>query len=317
MARWVLAFARSARRADAVVVRGTSGAAERYRDLLAAAAIRFVAPRTRVVVSDATLEPRSRRLAGSGGVRGRLARIAVPVLARALVRLVDSPWVTWCVLSRAEVDRFPGTWRTHRGRVVFTPFRHAIWNELGDPPATGGHLFSGGNSLRDHALLAAAVSGLDIPVVIATTWSPPTPQPNLRTRSVTPSEYLDLIATSRGVVLCLESGARSTAQQTYLNAMALGRPTIVTDSDGVRDHLEDGVTGVVVPSTVEAVRAAVLDLLDPARAGHYAAMGERARLTVRARFSDHAYRMRLLDLADGAADSATSGVLPNRVQFET
>lgn len=294
--RWVVSFAFRARRADAVVLRGTSGSAERYRDLLAGIAVRVFAPRTRVIVSDATIEPRSRRI-GERGLRRRFVILG----ARSLIRLIDSPRVTWCVLSHAEVERFPQTWGLRSSRVLFTPFLTTLPPEvaqLGAP--VGDHLFSGGNSLRDYGLLQQAVAGVDVRVVVATSsWQLSRPQPGLEVASTSHEQFVRLMATSRAVVLCLTPGARSTGQQTYLNAMALGRPTLVTDSDGVRDHIEDGVTGVVMPATVEGVRTAIRDLLDPARADHYAAMGARARDVVSRNYSGNEYRRRLVEVALG------------------
>lgn len=291
---WVWSLALAARRTDAVILRGTSGSSERYRDLLAAAAIRVVAPRTRVVMSDATMRPGSSALSGRGGMVQALA----PVLARTLVRLIDSPRVTWCVLSTAEVERFPRTWGVRRGRVVFTPFAHSLWRgEDGREHQQGVHLFSGGNSQRDYLLLQQAVAGLDVPVVVATAWTPSTTQPGFDVAERTHADFMELMATSRAVVLCFEPGERSTGQQTYLNAMALGRPTIVTDSDGVRDHIEDGVTGVVVEPTVDSLRAALQDVLDPAQREFYEAMGARARATVLAHYTDEDYHRRLLTVA--------------------
>lgn len=296
LARWVVSFGLRARRAEAVIVRGTSGSAERYRDLLAAVAVRVLAPRTRVVVSDATIEPRSRAF-GERGLRGRAGAIG----ARTVIHLIDSPRVTWCVLSRAEVERFPRTWGLTRGRVVFTPFPTTLpaeGSQLDGPP--GDHLFSGGNSLRDYELLRQAAAGLDVRVVVATSsWRPQQSQPGLEVAATSHEQFVRLMATSRAVVLCLAPAARSTGQQTYLNAMALGRPTLVTDSDGVRDHIEDGVTGVVMPATVEGVRAAIRDLLDPARGEHYAAMGKRAREVVSRDYSSDGYRRRLVEVARG------------------
>ncbi len=295
---WAVRFGWAARRAPAVIVRGTSGGSERYRDLLAATATRLLAPKTRVVVSDATIEPTSRHLVAGRSRVSVVARSLVPHLARALVRSVDSPRVVWCVLSRAEVDRFPRTWGTTRGTVRFTPFTHTLVRSGEDRVRpTGDHLFSGGNSLRDHALLQEAVAGLGVRVVVASSWRPVVPQADVEVRTATHEEFVELMATSRGVVLCLEPAARSTGQQTYLNAMAVGRPTIVTEADGVRDHIEDGVTGVVAPRTVEGVRAAVSDLLDAARADVYASMGSRARDAARTGFSPEAYRARLLAIA--------------------
>lgn len=295
---WVWSLARRARHSRAVILRGTTGADERYRDLLAAVAIRFIAPTTPVVISDATIEAGSRALAN----RSRLLGIVAPVLARLLVRLVDSDRVSWCVLSRAERASFRATWGLRHGRAVFTPFAHTLWRgeARGEHPV-GEHVFSGGNSLRDYDLLARACAGLPVPIVVATSsWRPDCPGSGIDAGPRTHQQFMDLMATSRAVVLCLEPGTRSTGQQTYLNAMALGRPVIVTDVAGVRDHIEDGVTGVVVESNPAAVRAAVADVVDPGREDFYAAMGVRAREAVSARFTDVRYRRRLLDIAAAA-----------------
>lgn len=296
LARWVCSVAVRARGAEAVIVRGTSGSQEQYRDLLAAAAIRLIARRTRVVVSDATIEPGSRGF-GAHGSRRRLVR----VLSRLLIRLIDSPRVTWCVLSTAEVERFPRTWGIRHGQVVFTPFLHTLWRgESTRHVATGCHLFSGGNSLRDYDLLATATAGLDVPVVVASSSWQPDPVPSgVQLAAMSHEEFVRSMASSRAVVLCLQPAPRSTGQQTYLNAMALGRPTLVTDSDGVRDHIEDGITGVVMTPTVAGVRAAVSDVLNPDRAGHYARMGRRARDAVLRHHTGEEYRRRLVEVARG------------------
>lgn len=69
-----------------------------------------------------------------------------------------------------------------------------------------------------------------------------------------------------------------------LEAMAAGRPVVATDVGGVRDAVEPGVTGLLVPPGDPAALArAVGELLDdPGRAS---AMGERGRRRVRERFS--------------------------------
>lgn len=293
---WAVRFALRARRRDAVILRGTSGATERYRDLLGALAMRALAPRTTVVMSDATIEPGSRTI-GTSPVRARLASQA----ARLLVRGVDSPTVTWCVLSTAEVERFPRTWGPLRGRVVFTAFTHTLTGGEPNPAQpVRPRLFSGGDSLRDYDLLASAVDGLDVEVTVATrAWRPADPPAGLTARTTSHEEFLESMASSRAVVLCLEEAVRSTGQATYLNAMALGRPVLVTDSDGVRDHIDDGVTGVVMEPTVAGVRAAITDVLDPGRRDHYDRMGERARALARERFSPAAYRARLVEIARG------------------
>lgn len=97
------------------------------------------------------------------------------------------------------------------------------------------------------------------------------------------------------MVLPLQNGVRSAGQQTFLNAMVLGKPVIVTDAVGVRDYIEDGVTGVIVPPDALALRAAIDHVMDPANVDTYRRMGERARATVVGRYMPEHYVERLVE----------------------
>jgi phosphatidyl-myo-inositol dimannoside synthase len=69
-----------------------------------------------------------------------------------------------------------------------------------------------------------------------------------------------------------------------IEAMAVGRPVIATDTGGIPETIDDGITGVLVPpGRPSALAAAVRSLVaDPAGTR---AMAERARDSVRQRFS--------------------------------
>jgi hypothetical protein len=295
---WLRAFLRMSRGRAAVIVRGTVSFRERYRDLLGASLLRLRAGRRRpiVVISDATIEPGSRALAGR--VPPLVARLLSPA-SRLLVRLVDGPHVRWCVLSTEELRSFPATWKVDPSRVVFTPFQHTLWHDGENEPVTDdGFVFAGGNSLRDYPLLIDAVRDLPVPVRIATSWRPDSPPPpHVEIGTVPHEEFLALLRSCAVVVVPLVESVRSTGQQTYLNAMVLGKPVIVTQAPGVRDHIDDGVTGVIVPRDAAVLRAAIADALDPANSDRYAEMGARARADVLARFTERHYRARLLAVA--------------------
>ncbi len=303
---WLRAFLRSARGREAVVLRGTVTWRERYRDLIGAVALKLRGRPPLVVISDATIEPGSRALAARLGLLGRL----LPALSRLLIRAVDGPHVRWCVLSQAEVERFSSTWGVPGERVVFTAFTHtlpgAVDIEAIDVAAAvridaaapdGPYLFAGGNSLRDYDLLAAAAEGTGLRVVVASSWRPARPVPEIAAGYVSHEEFMHLMQHCVAGVVPIAESSRSAGQQTYLNSMALGKPTIVTDAMGVRDYIDDGRTGVVVEPTVEALRAAMLGLADDEALERRVAMGEAARDAVVALFTPTAYRRRLLEVA--------------------
>ena len=79
-----------------------------------------------------------------------------------------------------------------------------------------------------------------------------------------------------------------------IEALAAGRPVIASDTGGVHDWLEDGVTGLCVPAgdPVELARALDELLADP---GRQEAMGETGRKIVAARFSPEQHVAALAD----------------------
>ncbi len=284
-------------RGRTLVLLGSVGFGARYADLLAAVAVARSPRRPAVVLSECTWEPGSAALArrlGIGGDGGAAARLAV--------RAMDGEHATFCVLSRAEVERFPRTWGVDPARVVFTPFTVTLDEaDLEAPPPAGEAVFAGGNSLRDYAPLARAAAGIPAPVVLATTQldgAAGLPR-NVRAGPLPHADYVREMRAARVVVVPLaENRWRSAGQQTYLNAMALGKPVIVTDAMGVRDYVQDGVTGrVVAPGDAQAMGEAVRWTLDPANADAVARMTARAREIARERYTLDRYLARLLAVA--------------------
>ena len=77
--------------------------------------------------------------------------------------------------------------------------------------------------------------------------------------------FLSMMRSDVVIVPLLPVDGRSVGQQTYLNALALGKPLIVTDTLGVRDHLSADVHALVVPpGDAAAMRAAIDWMQDPA-----------------------------------------------------
>jgi glycosyltransferase involved in cell wall biosynthesis len=210
------------------------------------------------------------------------------------ISAIDGPHVRYAVLSRKEVETFPQVWGVDSDRVVFQPFPNTLHGYRDMPTRDDGYLFSGGNSVRDYELLESALAGTNVPTRIATKWKPTRGLANLEAGPTSHDGFMKLLANAHAVVVPLRQTVRSAGQQTYLNAMALGKPVIVTDAPGVRDYIIDGVTGVIVRPSVEALRAAILHVMDPANAGFYSQMAQRAREDVFNRFTEEHFRHGLL-----------------------
>lgn len=278
------------------------------------------APRHRGLIVDGSGGPRDFyiELLAATAVRRRPAGARVPILvgecqwklgesrldratARAGLWALDGPRVGYCVLTEWERARFTRTWGVDPRRVFTTPYCHTLSDaELAAPTSREGGVFAGGNSLRDYGPLVLAARDIEERFVLATDLlSEPLPA-NVTAGPVPERRYFELMRDARVVVVALAGREDRTAgQQTYLNAMALGKPTIVTDSPGVREYVEDGRTGLVVPPRDEAALARALRwVLDPSNAAAVDGMSSAGREAARERFSPDRYTQALLDAAD-------------------
>lgn len=162
----------------------------------------------------------------------------------------------------------------------------------------GDYVFAGGDSMRDYALLLDAVRGTGIPVRIATRLVLADIPDNVLVRELTHARYLREMASARAVVVpLLDDGYRSAGQQTYLNAMLLQKPTVITDSPGVREIVTDGEDALVVRPTAEAMRSQLDRLWRQVPEEYLDDLGRRAKETVLRKYTPEDYRARLLQLA--------------------
>jgi glycosyltransferase involved in cell wall biosynthesis len=292
------ALAHLSRSKRPAILHGASGLQRGYVDLLAAAAL--ARRRRPVLLAEATWEPGSRAL-------DRLLRVSPPIgadeaprhgrrLGLGAIRMIDGPNVHYGVLSRHELDTFPRVWGVDPARVHFTPFC-ATATDLPHQP-TGDGVIASGNSLRDYRALVQAAPQIDAKLTLATRLPlPPSSAGNIEVRFMSPEEHEARVRSSAVVVVPLLAGTeRSAGQQTYLNAMGLGKPVVVTDAPGVRDYVTDGETGLVVPNDPQALAEAVNQLLTDHELARR--LGTAARADVQARFELSAYVDRLLELAD-------------------
>jgi hypothetical protein len=285
-------LAREAKRHRGLIIDGSGGPQDLYIELLAAIAVRR---RRRGAAVPIVLAECQWKRGGSS-----LDRLTTRIGLRAL----DGPRVAYCVLSRWERDRFAATWAVDSERVFVTPYCHTLGDaDLAAPTSPDGGIFGGGNSLRDYGPLVDAVAELDERVVLATKLlEGPLPE-NVTAEPVPEQRFFELMRRARVVVVPLaDRDDRTAGQQTYLNAMALGKPTIVTDSPGVSEYVEDGRTGLLVPpGDAAALGRALRWVLDPANAAAVGEMTAAAKQAARTRFSPERFAQSMLDVAERIA----------------
>lgn len=274
---------------DAVVLDGATGGAVRLVDLGAAALLALRSAGPAVVITDATWSHGRRAL-------DRATR-------RAGLAAIDGPRVTYCVLTSEERVAFSRAWGVPPERVAYTPFYYTASDEdLAAPTSDDGGIFAGGDSLRDYGPLVSALEKLRAPVTLATSLVSREARArlpaNVRCGRVPHEEFMALMRAATVVVVPLaDRRDRGAGQQTYLNAMAFGKLVVVSDAMGVRDYVEHGRTGLVVPPGDAAALARTLRwALDPANREACRDIAGRARETVRAKFSPERYVDAVLDV---------------------
>ncbi|MBN1466496.1 glycosyltransferase family 4 protein [candidate division KSB1 bacterium] len=169
------------------------------------------------------------------------------------------------VYSTVEAEQFERLYGNGHTRFKFLPLGIELSNHR--PPSDDFYIFSGGRSNRDYFTLVKAAAGLPCPVKIAAQRFnladlelPDNVEPIF---DVYGENFNRLLAAATIVVIPLERADESSGQLVLLNAMAFGKPIIVTDSRGVQDYIRDGETAITVPrQNAFALRTEIENLLN-------------------------------------------------------
>ncbi len=223
-------------------------------------------------------------------------------LKKLLFRIMNRSVDRFVVWAFHEIDDFSKAFNLPRSKFIFIPYHTTDLSAV--RPTLGDYLFSGGNSNRDYDTVVRAVEGLPVRTIIASAMRKeqlPRPLPdNVELRSLSHAEYMEKLAGCRINIVALEGDRlRSAGQQTFLNSMALGKPTIVTDMIGPISYITSGEDGLLVPhGDYRALRSAIeLVLKDPVLESE---MGRRARLRASAHSTEAHFRQ-IIELAAGVS----------------
>lgn len=225
-----------------------------HPDLLAAALIGFMQKKQRpliVMMGDMWHKDR--------GIQG--------VLQKLLLRLADRSIFRYAPLSLDEFPIFAKAWGISQKKLRFLPYFYTFTSEdLSDnPPEPEDFIFSGGNSHRDYeSLIKVATELPNEKFIIASHRLSGIELPkNVLAGQVPRDEFIRLMWASKMVVVPIQQGlTRSTGHQTYLNGLLLGKPTIVNNVLGVKDHLRHMETAIVVNGSPKSYVDAIKWVLD-------------------------------------------------------
>lgn len=176
-----------------------------------------------------------------------------------------------------------------------------FWRPVGDLRER--LVVAAGREQRDYATLARASTGLDAEVFIAD-GSAHTPSARYARASSVPGNvhlgYLpytdlrDMYSRAQVVVVPLLPNDFQAGVTTLLEAMAMGKAVVVSDTSGQRDVVRDGVNGITVPpGDPHRLRVAIEFLLDHAEERER--LGRNARRDVQRSHSLTVYARKLAD----------------------
>lgn len=256
-------------------------------DVLAALCLRFRRRRPHIVLAGDMWEP-------SGGLRGLVESL--------VVRMADPAISAYVVHTTEEVRTFPERWGVRAEKVRRSPYYHYVTSDILEQEVPERRfVFSGGNSKRDYEPLIEAARMLpDIEFVIATHLLEGRGDipPNVTFGPMSHWDYYLSVKSAAAVVTPIRTNlVRAAGQQTYLNAMRLGRPVIVNDTFGVRDHIRNNVDGIIVDGSPRSYRDAICRVLDPANETHVRSMVQSALHRAETEFTRTRYLERIYDIA--------------------
>lgn len=163
---------------------------------------------------------------------------------------------------------------------------------------TGNYIFSIGNDIsRDFQTLINAVNGLSLKSIIKTDkhgLKEHALQSNITcfNERVPYTELRDLYANSMFVIIPLHNSLHAGGVNSILESMAMGKATIVSDSEGIKDFVRDGETAIMVkPGDSDELRNAAIYLANNPKEAER--IGRNARRTVEERFSLSKFAERL------------------------
>jgi hypothetical protein len=218
-------------------------------------------------------------------VRRLLYRLAVQGSCRVLVQ------------RSCEVESYARALDLPKEKFTFALYHATIY----DTPYTvrdDGYIFAGGDSDRDYSLLLESVRGLPYRVIIASLnrrqfQGLEIPE-NVEIRNAAEAEFIQLMAGASVHVVPLKALPQHIGgEQTYANAMTMGKPTIVTDMYA-SDYIENKVTGILTPAgDSQALRQAIQELMENSESARRigASAKEAAKALAPEKFFDVVFRI--------------------------
>ena len=244
-----------ARHSDVMVLDSTSGPLQ--PDLAACILIRFFKRKPVIVMT------------GDMWNRGNIIKYSLQKLS---IKLADSVIQRYAVQSLGEKEIFPKLWGVAPQKVQACLYYFTFTDdEIGKYENTEkGYIFAGGNPSRNYDLLLDAARLLpNRKFVVATRMLDGRKDipSNVEVVQVGHQEFIRLMREADMVVTPLRAGGtRAAGQQTYLNAIRMGKISIVNGNRvlGVTDYIENYANGILFDGTPQGLCKTIEWVYDPA-----------------------------------------------------
>ncbi len=183
---------------------------------------------------------------------------------------VTSPYIRRIyVFGRSEIENYRKLFGVPKEKFAAEVLGIADVSERigkAEPAGKGIFYLAAGRSNRDYDFLRDAWSGHGESLcIISDRESARDTQTIHYEKDCHGDDYLRLLAQARAVIIPLRAGDFSSGQLVVLQAAMLGKPVIVTENDTIRDYIEDGITGFIIPKRKEALWDALQQLEDEKR----------------------------------------------------
>jgi len=206
------------------------------------------------------------------------------------------------VQGKDEIAAFANELGVPASKFIFLPY-HSTLYDFQYAVEEGDYIFTGGDTHRDYATLIEAVRGLPYRVVIGALsrnhfHGIQVPE-NVDIVTLSLSDFFQKMAGAALVVVpMLPRFLHPGGQQTWINAMSMGKPVIVAEDRSACDYIVHGSTGwLVKPGDPTALREAVSLLMEDRHLAR--TMGRRAKEAAAA-FAPEAFFEKVFALIDGS-----------------
>lgn len=172
--------------------------------------------------------------------------------------VVSSKYIDrFVVFSKGEIAHYSRYFNIPQEKFSFVPL--GIGAKFDDYIVEkGDYIFSTGRSNRDFDFLYNAMKDSDMKTIIACdTCSLPSVNNLTILNDCKGESMLEMLSKCFCVIIPLKDIHISAGQLVILQSMALGKPIIVTRSDGVRDYVTDGETGIFIDNSKEELLSVI------------------------------------------------------------